>query len=88
MHNYFINMFISRIGSPVFRFIMHSDRSNPFLETLEDLEKEIDAFDPSVLVVGGLQMMDNFPFKEGILKKQISFSSELLCYNSLFVSQL
>ena len=50
------------------RFIMHSDRSNPFLETLEDLEKEIDAFDPSVLVVGGLQMMDNFPFKEGMLK--------------------
>ena len=68
MHNYLISMLISWIGSsPIFRFIMHSDRSNPFLETLEDLEKEIDAFDPSVLVVGGLQMMDNFPFKEGML---------------------
>ena len=48
-----------------FRFIVHSDNSNPYLETLEDLEKEILKFDPSVLVVGGLQMMDNFPFKEG-----------------------
>ena len=46
---------------------MHSDKSNPYLETLEDLEREMDSFDPSVLVVGGLQMMDNFPFAEGIL---------------------
>ena len=48
------------------RFIVHSDKSNPFLDTLEDLEMELPSFDPSVLVVGGLQMMDNFPFKEGM----------------------
>ena len=60
------------------RFILHSDRSNPYLETLEDLEREMDVFDPSVLVVGGLQMMDNFPFKEGkrmfdLLEQKMSF---------------
>ena len=49
----------------LYRFILHSDRSNPYLETLEDLEREMDVFDPSVLVVGGLQMMDNFHFEDG-----------------------
>ena len=48
-----------------YRFIVHSDRSNPFLETLEEFQAEIPSFDPSVLVIGGLQMMDKFPFKEG-----------------------
>ncbi|OWF43663.1 ADP-dependent glucokinase-like [Mizuhopecten yessoensis] len=47
------------------RLIVHSDNSNPYLETLEALEKELPNFDPSILVIGGLQMMDNFPFKEG-----------------------
>jgi ADP-dependent glucokinase len=46
--------------------IVHSDESNPYIETLEGLEAEIQAFKPSALVVGGLQMLDNFPFKEGI----------------------
>lgn len=53
------------------RFIVHSDKSNPYLETLEDLEREMDVFDPSVLVVGGLQMMDNFPFKEGVRQERL-----------------
>lgn len=53
------------------RFILHSDRSNPYLETLEDLEREMDVFDPSVLVVGGLQMMDNFHFEDGMRQERI-----------------
>ena len=60
------------------RFIVHSDNSNPYLETLEDLEKEILKFDPSVLVVGGLQMMDNFPFKEGEMDSRLGKLRSLL----------
>lgn len=60
------------------RFIVHSDNSNPYLETLEDLEKSILKFDPSVLVVGGLQMMDNFPFKNGEMDARISKLRSLL----------
>ncbi|KAK3580766.1 hypothetical protein CHS0354_023055 [Potamilus streckersoni] len=47
------------------RLIIHSDNRNPHLETLEQFEKELEVFDPSLLVIGGLQMMDNFPFQEG-----------------------
>lgn len=36
------------------------------MDTLEELEMELPNFDPSLLVIGGLQMMDNFPFKEGL----------------------
>ncbi|WAR18260.1 ADPGK-like protein [Mya arenaria] len=60
------------------RFIIHSDKSNPFLDTLEDLEAVLPAFDPSVLVVGGLQMMDNFPFKQGVRKERIEKLREML----------
>lgn len=41
---------------------MHSDESNPYIETLEGFEAEIKKFKPAALVVGGLQMLDNFPF--------------------------
>lgn len=60
------------------RFIIHSDKSNPFLDTLEDLEMELPSFDPSVLVVGGLQMMDNFPFKDGVREERLKKLNELL----------
>ncbi|CAG2230494.1 ADP-dependent glucokinase-like [Mytilus edulis] len=60
------------------RFIVHSDNSNPLLETVDDLEKEILKFDPSVLVVGGLQMMDNFPFQEGQMESRLGKLRSLL----------
>lgn len=49
----------------VYRLIVHSDESNPYIETLEGLEAEIKRFKPTALVVGGLQMLDNFPFQDG-----------------------
>ncbi|KAJ8309330.1 hypothetical protein KUTeg_014204 [Tegillarca granosa] len=60
------------------RLIVHSDNSNPYIDTLEDLEKEIKDFKPSVLVVGGLQMMDNFPFKEGFRQERLAKLRNLL----------
>ncbi len=56
-------------GAGHFRFIVHNDYNNPHIESLERFSEEIDLFQPALLVVGGLQMMDNFPFKEGESRK-------------------
>ena len=47
------------------RFIVHHDLNNPLVSSLEEFEAAVPGFLPDLLVVGGLQMMDNFPFKEG-----------------------
>ncbi|KAG9344777.1 hypothetical protein JZ751_010464 [Albula glossodonta] len=41
------------------------DDHNPYLASMEDFAQKLQNFHPDLLVVGGLQMMDNFPFKEG-----------------------
>ena len=48
-----------------FRFIVHNDANNPYIESLERFTQELKTFKPSLLAVGGLQMMDKFPFLEG-----------------------
>lgn len=47
------------------RFIVHRDMNNPLVSSLEEFSRVLPAFSPQLLVVGGLQMMDNFPFREG-----------------------
>lgn len=47
------------------RFIIHNDHKNPTLTSLETFLPEMEKFKADLLVVGGLQMMDNFPFEEG-----------------------
>ncbi|XP_035282116.1 ADP-dependent glucokinase [Anguilla anguilla] len=47
------------------RYIVHSDDHNPYLASIEEFERELQGFKPDLVVVGGLQMMDNFPFKQG-----------------------
>jgi len=48
------------------RYIIHSDADNPWITSLEPLIEAMSDFDPHLLVVGGLQMLDNFPgFEEG-----------------------
>ena len=47
------------------RFIVHSDVNNPTISSLEDFGDALPAFKPDLLIVSGLQMMDNFPFAEG-----------------------
>lgn len=49
----------------VCRYIVHSDDHNPYMDSMEDFAKKLTDFHPDLLVVGGLQMMDNFPFKPG-----------------------
>ena len=49
------------------RFILHSDVNNPTVSSLEDFGEALMEFGtPNLFLVGGLQMMDNFPFKEGV----------------------
>lgn len=52
----------------VCRYIVHSDDHNPYLASMEEFAKKLKDFHPDLLVVGGLQMMDNFPFQSGKMK--------------------
>ena len=47
------------------RFIVHSDVNNPTVSSLEAFDDLLSDFRPNLFLVSGLQMMDNFPFKEG-----------------------
>ncbi|KAG9336089.1 hypothetical protein JZ751_002436 [Albula glossodonta] len=49
----------------ILEYIVHSDFHNPYLASLEDFERKLQSFQPDLLVVGGLQMMENFPFQQG-----------------------
>ncbi len=39
--------------------------SHPYIDPLEEFTEELKSFSPSLLVVGGLQMLENFPFLDG-----------------------
>lgn len=45
-----------------FRFIIHNDKHNPKIGGLEELDKLLPEYRPGLLIVSGLQMMDNYPF--------------------------
>ncbi|XP_043232365.1 ADP-dependent glucokinase-like [Amphibalanus amphitrite] len=60
------------------RFIIHSDVANPTLSALEDFGEALKKFDPDMLVVSGLQMMDNFPFKEGARPQRLELLRQQL----------
>lgn len=53
------------------RFIVHNDNNNPLISSLEYLEQELNKFNPDLLIVSGLQMMDNFPFQPGERVKRL-----------------
>ncbi|KAL4630440.1 ADP-dependent glucokinase-like [Arapaima gigas] len=60
------------------RYIIHSDDHNPYLSSITEFEEKLKDFQPDLLVVGGLQMMDNFPFKHGEREALLSHLSRLL----------
>ena len=47
------------------RFYLHSDIHNPQLGSLNQFAEQLKSFSPSLVVIGGLQMMDNYPFRDG-----------------------
>ena len=48
-----------------FRLIVHNDQFNPMLNMIEEFSEELKKFNPKLFVLGGLQMLDNFPFPPG-----------------------
>ncbi|XP_016966509.1 ADP-dependent glucokinase [Drosophila biarmipes] len=47
------------------RYILHNDRNNPHLRAVEQLTDALKIYQPQLLVVSGLQMMDMFTFNPG-----------------------
>lgn len=64
------------------RYIVHSDDHNPYLDSMEEFAKKLKDFNPDLLVVGGLQMMDNFPFQSGERGALFSRLADLLSSSS------
>ncbi|XP_061621892.1 ADP-dependent glucokinase [Phyllopteryx taeniolatus] len=64
------------------RYIVHSDDHNPYLASMEEFVKKLKDFHPDLLVVGGLQMMDNFPFQSGERASLLSRLAEVLATSS------
>ncbi|OCT77818.1 ADP-dependent glucokinase [Xenopus laevis] len=60
------------------RYIVHSDSHNPMVDSLEDFKSQLESFSPDLLVIGGLQMMDSFPFKSGQRESRLKAMQELL----------
>ena len=60
------------------RYIIHSDYSNMLLESLAPFSSLLKSFDPSLVVVSGLQMLDNFPYEHKIRTRKLQQLSELL----------
>ncbi|XP_023223115.1 ADP-dependent glucokinase-like [Centruroides sculpturatus] len=60
------------------RFIVHNDHQNPTLISLESFDSELDKFKPNLLVVGGLQMMDNFPLPLDVRKSRLQKVQDML----------
>ncbi|KAJ3594084.1 hypothetical protein NHX12_006416 [Muraenolepis orangiensis] len=64
------------------RYIVHSDDHNPYLDSMEDFAEKLQDFHPDLLVVGGLQMMDNFPFKSDEREDLLSHLADMLSSSS------
>jgi ADP-dependent glucokinase len=60
------------------RFIVHNDHQNPLISSLEIFHEQTLKFKPDLLVISGLQMMDNFPSPIEIRKARIEKLSQSL----------
>lgn len=47
------------------RYIIHNDENNPVISSFNAFDKILSSTNLDLLVVSGLQMMDNYPFREG-----------------------
>uniref|UniRef100_A0A8C9SB26 ADP-dependent glucokinase 2 n=1 Tax=Scleropages formosus TaxID=113540 RepID=A0A8C9SB26_SCLFO len=63
-------------------YIVHSDNRNPYLASMKEFEQKLQEFQPDLLVIGGLQMMDSFPFKQGERDALLAQLSHLLSSTS------
>ncbi|KAG7207703.1 hypothetical protein KM043_009321 [Ampulex compressa] len=54
------------------RYIVHNDANNPMISSFDVFDKVLQNSDPHLLVISGLQMMDNYPFPNGIRKNLLT----------------
>ena len=54
------------------RLVLHSDEHNPYLKSMEKFQEKLKYFLPSILVVSGLQRLENFPAFE-VLVTAVNF---------------
>ena len=60
------------------RYIIHNDQSNMMLESLDPFLDALQLYDPSLVVVGGLQMLDNFPLDLKLRTEKLEKLQQLL----------
>lgn len=60
------------------RFIVHNDHQNPELSSIEAFIAQMENYDPNLLIVGGLQMMDNFPMSDIKRKDRLQKVQDLM----------
>ena len=60
------------------RFIIHKDYSNMILTSLGSFARSLDDFKPSLVIISGLQMLDNFVFDPEMRLQKIKKISQLL----------
>uniref|UniRef100_A0A1B0FJP7 ADP-dependent glucokinase n=1 Tax=Glossina morsitans morsitans TaxID=37546 RepID=A0A1B0FJP7_GLOMM len=53
------------------RYILHNDQTNPYLRSLENLEKAVKDYQPHLIVISGLQMMDSYKFEKGVRESRL-----------------
>lgn len=53
------------------RYILHNDKNNPHLRSVEQLTDALKKYHPQLLVVSGLQMMDMFKFSPGVREARL-----------------
>ena len=60
------------------RFIVHNDYANMMLTSMDSFVASLRHFNPSLLIISGLQMLDNFCFDKRIRTEKIRRISEML----------
>ncbi|ETN61201.1 hypothetical protein AND_007142 [Anopheles darlingi] len=53
------------------RYILHNDRHNPMLSSLEEFDAALPDFNPDLFIVSGLQMMDNYMYQPGVREARL-----------------
>ena len=54
------------------RYILHRDAHNPQLKGLAAVKDAVTAFKPHLVVLGGFQMLDTYPFTEEELDARLA----------------
>ncbi len=60
------------------RYIVHSDYSNMMLDSLDSFVASLEDFNPTLVIIGGLQMLDNSPYDPDIRTAKLKQLSKVL----------